>query len=45
MAGASLFAACSLAGGLAVDAGVLVGARLGQGAGAALDGAGRAVPS
>ncbi len=29
-----LFAACSLAGGLAVSAGMLVGARLGQGAGA-----------
>ena len=35
-AGTALFAACSLAGGLAVDAGMLVGARLGQGAGAAL---------
>jgi EmrB/QacA subfamily drug resistance transporter len=31
-----LFAACSLAGGLAVNAGMLVGARLAQGAGAAL---------
>jgi EmrB/QacA subfamily drug resistance transporter len=35
-AGTALFAACSLAGGLAVDAGMLVGARLGQGVGAAL---------
>src|SRR5690349_16342859 len=34
--GTSLFAACSLAGGLAVNAGMLVGARLAQGAGAAL---------
>jgi EmrB/QacA subfamily drug resistance transporter len=36
VAGTALFAACSLAGGLAVDAGMLVGARLGQGAGAAM---------
>jgi EmrB/QacA subfamily drug resistance transporter len=36
VAGTALFAACSLAGGLAVDAGMLVGARLGQGVGAAL---------
>jgi len=36
LAGTALFAACSLAGGLAVDAGMLVGARFGQGAGAAL---------
>ena len=36
VAGTALFAACSLAGGLAADAGMLVGARLGQGAGAAL---------
>jgi EmrB/QacA subfamily drug resistance transporter len=36
VAGTVVFAACSLAGGLAVDAGMLVGARLGQGAGAAL---------
>ena len=43
VAGTALFAACSLAGGLAADAGMLVGARLGQGAGAATDGAGRAV--
>jgi EmrB/QacA subfamily drug resistance transporter len=35
-AGTALFAACSLAGGLAVDAGMLLGARLGQGVGAAL---------
>jgi MFS family permease len=35
----------SLAGGLAVDAGMLVGARLGEGAGAAMMGAGRAVGS
>ena len=35
-AGTALFAACSLAGGLAVSAGMLVGARLGQGAGAAM---------
>jgi EmrB/QacA subfamily drug resistance transporter len=34
--GTVLFAACSLAGGLAVNAGMLVGARLAQGAGAAL---------
>jgi len=34
--GTSVFAACSLAGGLAVNAGMLVGARLAQGAGAAL---------
>ena len=36
VAGTALFAACSLAGGLAVNAGMLVGARLGQGAGAAM---------
>ena len=36
VAGTALFAACSLAGGLAAGAGMLVGARLGQGAGAAL---------
>ena len=36
VAGTALFAACSLAGGLAVDAGMLVGSRLAQGAGAAL---------
>jgi len=36
LAGTALFAACSLTGGLAVDAGMLVGARFGQGAGAAL---------
>jgi EmrB/QacA subfamily drug resistance transporter len=36
IAGTALFAACSLAGGLAVNAGMLVGARLGQGAGAAM---------
>jgi len=36
VAGTAVFAACSLAGGLAADAGMLVGARLGQGAGAAL---------
>ena len=36
VAGTALFAACSLTGGLAVGAGMLVGARLGQGAGAAL---------
>jgi EmrB/QacA subfamily drug resistance transporter len=36
VAGTALFAACSLAGGLAASAGMLVGARLGQGAGAAL---------
>jgi len=35
-AGTALFAACSLVGGLAADAGMLVGARLGQGAGAAM---------
>ena len=35
-AGTALFAACSLAGGLAVSAGMLVGARLGQGVGAAM---------
>jgi MFS family permease len=35
-AGTIVFAACSLAGGLAVSAGMLVGARLGQGAGAAM---------
>jgi MFS family permease len=34
--GTAAFAACSLAGGLAVNAGMLVGARLAQGAGAAL---------
>jgi len=34
VAGTALFAACSLAGGLATGAGMLVGARLGQGAGA-----------
>ena len=34
--GTTLFAACSLAGGLAASAGMLIGARLGQGAGAAL---------
>ena len=34
--GTAAFAACSLAGGLAIDAGMLVAARLGQGAGAAL---------
>jgi len=33
-AGTAVFAACSLAGGLAVSAGMLVGARLGQGVGA-----------
>ena len=36
VAGTALFAACSLTGGLAVNAGMLVGARLGQGAGAAM---------
>ena len=36
VAGTALFAACSLAGGLATSAGMLVGARLGQGAGAAM---------
>jgi MFS family permease len=36
VAGTTLLAACSLAGGLAADAGMLVGARPGQGAGAAL---------
>jgi EmrB/QacA subfamily drug resistance transporter len=36
VAGTAVFAACSLAGGLAVNAGMLVGARLAQGAGAAL---------
>jgi MFS family permease len=36
VAGTVVFAACSLAGGLAVDAGMLVGARLGQGVGAAM---------
>jgi EmrB/QacA subfamily drug resistance transporter len=36
VAGTTVFAACSLAGGLAADAGMLVGARLGQGAGAAM---------
>jgi MFS family permease len=35
-AGTTLFAACSLAGGLAANAGMLIGARIGQGAGAAL---------
>ena len=35
-AGTALFAVCSLAGGLAVSAGMLVGARLGQGTGAAM---------
>jgi EmrB/QacA subfamily drug resistance transporter len=35
-AGTTLFAACSLTGGLATSAGMLIGARLGQGAGAAL---------
>jgi MFS family permease len=35
-AGPASFAACSLAGGLAVSAGMLVGARLGQGVGAAM---------
>jgi len=34
--GTAVFAACSLAGGLAVNGGMLVGARLAQGAGAAL---------
>jgi EmrB/QacA subfamily drug resistance transporter len=34
--GTALFAVCSLAGGLAVSAGMLVGARLGQGVGAAM---------
>jgi EmrB/QacA subfamily drug resistance transporter len=34
--GTAVFAACSLAGGLAVSAGMLIGARLGQGAGAAM---------
>jgi EmrB/QacA subfamily drug resistance transporter len=38
VAGTTVFAACSLAGGLAVSAGMLVGARLGQGAGAAMMG-------
>jgi EmrB/QacA subfamily drug resistance transporter len=36
VAGTAVFAACSLAGGLATGAGMLVGARLGQGAGAAM---------
>jgi MFS family permease len=36
VAGTALFAACSLAGGLATNASMLVGARLGQGAGAAM---------
>ncbi len=36
VAGTMLFAACSLAGGLAVDAGMLIAARLGQGIGAAM---------
>jgi MFS family permease len=35
-AGTALYAACSLAGGPAVDAGMLAGARLAQGAGAAM---------
>jgi EmrB/QacA subfamily drug resistance transporter len=35
-AGTALFAVCSLTGGLAVSAGMLVGARLGQGVGAAM---------
>ena len=35
-AGTTLFAACSLAGRLAADAGMLIGARLGQGIGAAM---------
>src|SRR5579859_6802123 len=34
--GTALFAVCSLAGGLAVNSGMLVGARLAQGVGAAL---------
>jgi MFS family permease len=42
-AGTLVFAACSLAGGLAVSAGMLVDARLGQGVGAAMMGPGRAV--
>jgi MFS family permease len=36
VAGATLFAVCSLAGGLATNAGMLVGARVAQGVGAAL---------
>jgi MFS family permease len=40
VAGIALFAACSLAGGLAADAGMLVGARLGR---SGNDGASRAV--
>jgi EmrB/QacA subfamily drug resistance transporter len=36
VAGTTLFAACSLAGGLAADAGMLIAARLGQGIGAAM---------
>jgi EmrB/QacA subfamily drug resistance transporter len=36
VAGTTLFAVCSLAGGLAVNAGMLVGARVAQGVGAAL---------
>ena len=36
LAGTTLFAASSLAGGLAASAGMLIGARLGQGAGAAM---------
>jgi EmrB/QacA subfamily drug resistance transporter len=36
VAGTALFAACSLTGGLAVNAGMLVGARLAQGVGAAM---------
>lgn len=36
VSGTALFAACSLTGGLAVNAGMLVGARLGQGVGAAM---------
>ena len=36
VAGTAVFAVCSLTGGLAVNAGILVGARLAQGAGAAM---------
>jgi MFS family permease len=36
VAGTTLFAACSLAGGLAAGAGMLIAARLGQGVGAAM---------
>jgi MFS family permease len=36
VAGTAVFAACSLTGGLATGAGMLVGARLGQGVGAAM---------